>query len=53
MKGCDVSFNFVQSELPLTLPLPEGWEAGLDFDGKVYYIDHTTRSTTWIDPRPR
>ncbi|KFO34159.1 Protein KIBRA [Fukomys damarensis] len=33
------------------LPLPEGWEEARDFDGKVYYIDHTSRTTSWIDPR--
>ncbi|XP_004468616.1 protein KIBRA isoform X2 [Dasypus novemcinctus] len=35
------------------LPLPEGWEEAHDFDGKVYYIDHTNRTTSWIDPRDR
>ena len=34
-------------------PLPEGWDMGMDFDGKIYYIDHKTRTTTWIDPRNR
>uniref|UniRef100_A0A8C8REB3 WW and C2 domain containing 1 n=1 Tax=Pelusios castaneus TaxID=367368 RepID=A0A8C8REB3_9SAUR len=35
------------------LPLPEGWEEARDFDGKVYYIDHTSKTTSWIDPRDR
>ncbi|XP_028668760.1 protein KIBRA isoform X2 [Erpetoichthys calabaricus] len=35
------------------LPLPEGWEEAQDFDGKVYYIDHKTKTTSWIDPRDR
>lgn len=35
------------------LPLPEGWEEAVDFDGKVYYIDHTSKTTSWIDPRDR
>ncbi|KAM5299955.1 protein KIBRA isoform 2-T2 [Ctenodactylus gundi] len=35
------------------LPLPEGWEEARDFDGKVYYIDHTSRTTSWVDPRDR
>ncbi|XP_030067565.1 protein KIBRA isoform X2 [Microcaecilia unicolor] len=34
-------------------PLPEGWEKAWDFDGKVYYIDHTNKTTSWIDPRDR
>ncbi|MGH0142958.1 UNVERIFIED_CONTAM: hypothetical protein FKN15_076963 [Acipenser sinensis] len=33
------------------LPLPEGWEEAVDFDGKVYYIDHKNKATSWIDPR--
>ncbi|XP_033224229.1 protein kibra [Belonocnema kinseyi] len=35
------------------IPLPEGWDVAQDFDGKVYFIDHNTRKTTWIDPRDR
>lgn len=35
------------------LPLPDGWDIATDFDGKVYYIDHNTKKTTWIDPRDR
>jgi len=34
-------------------PLPDGWDIGTDVDGKVFYIDHRTRQTTWIDPRDR
>ncbi|XP_059481986.1 protein kibra [Neocloeon triangulifer] len=35
------------------IPLPDGWEMGRDFDGKIYYIDHNSRQTSWIDPRDR
>ncbi|XP_025891482.1 protein KIBRA isoform X2 [Nothoprocta perdicaria] len=35
------------------LPLPAGWEAARDYDGKVYYIDHGSRTTSWVDPRDR
>ncbi|KYO46138.1 protein WWC2 isoform B [Alligator mississippiensis] len=35
------------------LPLPEGWEEARDYDGKVFYIDHNSRRTSWIDPRDR
>lgn len=31
-------------------PLPEGWEQRNDQNGRIYYIDHTTRRTTWIRP---
>jgi len=32
--------------------LPDGWEMGRARDGRVYFIDHNTRKTTWDDPRP-
>ena len=32
-------------------PLPEGWDMGRDYDGKVYFIDHRSQTTTWLDPR--
>ncbi|XP_035509026.1 protein WWC3 [Morone saxatilis] len=35
------------------LPLPAGWEEARDFDGRVFFIDHNTRQTSWIDPRDR
>ncbi|KAJ3589506.1 hypothetical protein NHX12_010351 [Muraenolepis orangiensis] len=35
------------------LPLPQGWDEARDFDGKVYYIDHMTQTTSWVDPRDR
>ncbi|XP_050355426.1 protein kibra isoform X2 [Nymphalis io] len=35
------------------IPLPDGWDFARDFDGKLYFIDHNNRKTTWIDPRDR
>ncbi|KAK3922478.1 Protein kibra [Frankliniella fusca] len=35
------------------IPLPEGWDFARDYDGKVYFIDHHNKKTTWIDPRDR
>lgn len=32
-------------------PLPSGWEMRLTLTGKVYYVDHNTKTTTWSDPR--
>ncbi|KAJ9456334.1 E3 ubiquitin-protein ligase pub2 [Diplonema papillatum] len=32
-------------------PLPPGWEIRTTDDGRVYFIDHNTRNTTWNDPR--
>lgn len=33
--------------------LPDGWDIATDYDGKIYYIDHVNKKTTWIDPRDR
>lgn len=35
------------------IPLPSGWDIGTDYDGKIYFIDHINKQTTWIDPRDR
>eukprot|EP00668_Euglena_longa_P031982 GGOE01041261.1.p1 GENE.GGOE01041261.1~~GGOE01041261.1.p1 ORF type:complete len:206 (-),score=47.23 GGOE01041261.1:358-945(-) len=33
-------------------PLPPGWEKRSDpKSGRTYFVNHTTRSTTWQDPR--
>ena len=31
-------------------PLPSGWEKRRDPEGRVYYVDHNTRQTTWQRP---
>lgn len=31
-------------------PLPTAWEARIDSHGRIFYIDHTTRSTSWQRP---
>lgn len=31
--------------------LPSGWERREDHLGRTYYVDHTTRTTTWHRPR--
>lgn len=31
-------------------PLPEGWEEQADPTGRVYYVNHTTRTTHWQRP---
>lgn len=30
--------------------LPTGWESRLADNGKVYFVDHNTKTTTWLDP---
>ena len=32
-------------------PLPHGWEERYTPEGRAYYVDHNTRTTTWVDPR--
>ena len=31
--------------------LPPGWEQRQTPEGRVYFVDHNTRTTTWVDPR--
>lgn len=31
--------------------MPPGWETKLDRNGKPFFIDHTTRTTSFVDPR--
>lgn len=33
-------------------PLPAGWEMRTDPQGRAYYVDHNTRTTTWERPQP-
>uniref|UniRef100_A0A4W3JFS7 Membrane-associated guanylate kinase, WW and PDZ domain-containing protein 1 n=1 Tax=Callorhinchus milii TaxID=7868 RepID=A0A4W3JFS7_CALMI len=32
-------------------PLPRNWEMAYTDNGMVYFIDHNTKTTTWLDPR--
>ncbi|EPQ55532.1 HECT-domain-containing protein [Gloeophyllum trabeum ATCC 11539] len=32
-------------------PLPSGWEMRMTSVGRIYFVDHNTRTTTWEDPR--
>lgn len=36
---------------PGTGELPPGWEQRWTPEGRAYYVDHNTRTTTWVDPR--
>lgn len=31
--------------------MPAGWEQRYTPEGRVYFVDHNTRTTTWVDPR--
>ncbi|XP_056280375.1 membrane-associated guanylate kinase, WW and PDZ domain-containing protein 2a isoform X3 [Pseudoliparis swirei] len=32
-------------------PLPDSWEMAYTEKGEVYFIDHNTKTTSWLDPR--
>uniref|UniRef100_A0A8C7Z886 Membrane-associated guanylate kinase, WW and PDZ domain-containing protein 1 n=1 Tax=Oryzias sinensis TaxID=183150 RepID=A0A8C7Z886_9TELE len=42
----------VSPEDPLGL-LPENWEMAYTENGELYFIDHNTKTTSWLDPRCR
>uniref|UniRef100_A0A8C9W9H3 Membrane-associated guanylate kinase, WW and PDZ domain-containing protein 1 n=1 Tax=Scleropages formosus TaxID=113540 RepID=A0A8C9W9H3_SCLFO len=43
-------FSFPPQE-DLLGPLPDNWEMAYTENGEVYFIDHNTKTTSWIDPR--
>ncbi|XP_072752875.1 E3 ubiquitin-protein ligase Nedd-4 isoform X1 [Anoplolepis gracilipes] len=40
-----------RSDIDQLGPLPEGWEERVHTDGRIFFIDHNTRTTQWEDPR--
>ncbi|XP_054798081.1 LOW QUALITY PROTEIN: probable phosphoinositide phosphatase SAC9 [Prosopis cineraria] len=51
----DLAFGYqpMNNYVGYTSPLPPGWEKRSDaVTGKTYYIDHNTRTTTWMHPCP-
>ena len=48
----EVSSDRRQSQAPVdTIPLPPGWEARRDANGRIFYLNHNTRTTTWHRPQ--
>lgn len=43
----------IQSGQAAMPPLPPGWEMSVDPHGKVFFIDHNTKTTTWAHPSRR
>ncbi|XP_028410103.1 WW domain-containing oxidoreductase-like [Dendronephthya gigantea] len=39
-----------EEEISAEIPLPPGWEARFMTDGRIYYIDHNTKTTQWEHP---
>lgn len=46
----DLPESTTATSLPPLLP---GWEERIDAAGRTYYVDHNTRTTTWIRPNSR
>ncbi|CAH0604942.1 unnamed protein product [Chrysodeixis includens] len=46
----DFPANMIGGIIECEEPLPAGWEARMDSHGRVFYIDHINRSTTWQRP---
>nr|XP_009859006.1 transcriptional coactivator YAP1 isoform X1 [Ciona intestinalis] len=40
----------IQSDVS-QIPLPSGWEQAATPQGEIYFINHQTKSTSWVDPR--
>ena len=40
-----------QKSLETLGPLPSGWEMRITNTGRIYFVDHTSKITTWDDPR--
>lgn len=41
----------VGSKIDDNTPLPPGWDQAQTPEGQIYFLNHTTRTTTWEDPR--
>ena len=50
---CQMQSSATPLNDPNQAALPEGWDMGKDYDGKIYFIDHRSQTTTWADPRER
>ncbi|XP_067898719.1 WW domain-containing transcription regulator protein 1-like isoform X1 [Heterodontus francisci] len=44
-----------QRPMPVTHPnpgpMPEGWEQAVTPEGEIYFTNHKTKTTSWLDPR--
>lgn len=50
-KRVDEMVNIINEHLGIVKPLPPGWEQKQTPKGKLYYVDHKTKTTTWERPR--
>jgi hypothetical protein len=49
---CNNHYNALRQEMlgATEDPLLKGWEERKTQDGQVYFVDHNTKSTTWVRP---
>lgn len=47
----DILVGVAADGSPLYPTLPVGWEQRHSAEGRAYFLDHNTQTTTWIDPR--
>ncbi|EDW65245.2 E3 ubiquitin-protein ligase HECW2 isoform X1 [Drosophila virilis] len=50
--GAGAGAGIMESASGTDPPLPPAWEARMDSHGRIFYIDHTTRTTSWQRPGP-
>jgi E3 ubiquitin-protein ligase NEDD4 len=49
--GANTTMMHTGATSPGTGELPPGWEQRWTPEGRPYFVDHNTRTTTWVDPR--
>ncbi|RDA87183.1 hypothetical protein CP532_4241 [Ophiocordyceps camponoti-leonardi (nom. inval.)] len=49
--GANTTMMHTGATSPGSGELPSGWEQRWTPEGRPYFVDHNTRTTTWVDPR--
>lgn len=49
--GANTTMMHTGATSPGSGELPPGWEQRWTPEGRPYFVDHNTRTTTWVDPR--
>ena len=49
-RGASATTNGVRPK-PNEAPLPPGWDFSYSDKGRMFFIDHANKTTSWIDPR--
>ena len=46
-----ITAQLAQLDASFSEGLPDGWSVQVAANGRVFFIDHNTKTTSWIDPR--